>query len=122
MDTSTHVVLATTHVAGQEVNFHRPSIGQLSEIIPLIAPFLSDLLQGETSLDLSALLHRGDDLSRAVSLATGTPEAWVKDLQFDDFLVLFIALLGAYGNLMRKLTIHFPDPPRGPAQTAKLEG
>lgn len=72
-------------------------------------------------------------------MATGTPEAWVMDLQVDDFLVLLNTLLVAYSDFLRKLTIPFPeDPPRGavlrmaarsdggpalpPAQAAKSEG
>jgi hypothetical protein len=135
---ASNLILSTTRVAGQEVNFHRPSIGQLSEIIPLIAPFLSELLQGETSPDLATLLHRGDDLSRAISMATGTPEAWVMALQVDDFLVLLNTLLVTYTGFLHKLAIPLPDQPRGavlrmaarsdggtalpPAQTANSEG
>lgn len=89
-------------VKGQDVEVRQIKVGQLTKVMRIAYPFydklraLKDAAQknGGTSLDLYQLVfEHGDSVLEIVALLTGKDKAWVEDMDVDELVALFSAIV-----------------------------
>ncbi len=72
-------------IGGKNVTVAPLKVRQIPPFVRAIGPAATQLFSGDLAGALGAY---GDDLVRAVSVATDQPEAWLGDLDADEFLRL----------------------------------
>lgn len=98
MNNEATVPIHTVTIAGEICEFHAPTFGELVEIIPAVLPVLEAFMSPQERNLPSSFFTHGDNLSRAIALATGKPVSWLDGLGLDDFLELFREFMDAYGR------------------------
>lgn len=93
-------VLAAIYVGGEAVAFKTPNFGELSEITRLLSPTIAAFAGNDEDRLGCTLLAEGDQVTRALALATGKPADWIGGLGIEDFLDLLNAAMGVYIRLL----------------------
>lgn len=85
----------TIVIADQEIIVRQIRIGQLPAVLRAVQP-IAHLLKQKGPLDLQSLfLLYADDCLTLLAVLAGKPRAWVDDVEIDDAIRLFSALLEA---------------------------
>jgi len=97
-------------VAGRVVAIAPLKVRQIPAFTRAISPVLGPLAAGDV---LTAVAVGGEDLTRAVGIATGEDEAWLGELNADDFLLLAAAVIEVNADFFARRVL--------PALTAATE-
>ena len=91
-------IMVTVH--GEDIEVRQIKVGQLTKVMRIAYPFydklraLKDTAKDGAPIDLFPLvLEHSDAVLDIIALLTGKPRTWVEDLEVDELVALFSALV-----------------------------